>query len=202
MAIVFVHEHIIYLIPLAIRSSSAKCPSSRRLTLLRLARSKVVRRKGKGLRLRALRKQAPHARWVARHRAGLEHRRRGRVGSMVGIQRRLEGVAAVEEESAVVNKRVYHEQDGGTEARPQHRNACGGGGGGGYVGCVSRSVAPRQDSARRWPFHAGRRLGSCRVCQTSSCLSVGRRKESIRWARGRWWIFLVREVVAGGPESD
>lgn len=40
---------------------------------------------------------------------------------VVGIQRPLESVFAVEEERAVVDKRVYHEQDGGTEARPQER---------------------------------------------------------------------------------
>lgn len=178
MAIVFVHEDIIYLIPLAIRTSASVL--SQRPTFLRLARSKVARRKGKGLRLRALRQQAPHARWVARHRAGLEQRRRGR-GGMVWIQQRALESVAVEEESAVVEKRVYHEQDGGSEARPQERVwwvVVGG------VGCVSRSVAPRQgSSARRWPFP---RRSPPRIVPGMSdveSLSVGRRKESIRWAR-------------------
>lgn len=170
MAIVFVHEDIIYLIPLAIRTSAGVL--SQRPTLLRLARSKVARRKGKGLRLRALWQQAPHARWVARHRAGLGQRRRGR-GGMVGIQQRALESVAVEEESAVVDKRVYHEQDGGSEARPQERVwwvVVGG------VGCVSRSVAPRQGSARGWPFP---RRSPPRIVPGMSdveCLSVGRRR--------------------------
>ena len=176
-------------------------PISRRLTLLRLARSKVVRRKGKGLRLRALRKQAPHARWVARHRAGLEQRRRGGGGGggIVGIQRPLESVAAVEEESAVVDKRVYHEQDGWHRGSPRAQErvwwwwvGC--------VGCVSRSVAPRQGSARR--LAVPRRSSPPRIVPGMSdveCLSVGRRKESIRWALRQAVDFPCSRSCSRGP---
>ncbi|KFY20188.1 hypothetical protein V491_03920 [Pseudogymnoascus sp. VKM F-3775] len=87
----------------------------------------------------------------------------------VGIQRPLEGVA-VEEESAVVYKRVYHEKDAGTEARPQHSNACGAGGGG-CVGCVSREcrseagqhkevAVPRRSPPRIVPARAEPALNS------------------------------------------
>ena len=40
---------------------------------------------------------------------------------MVWIKQRALESVAVEEESAVVEKRVYNEQDGGSEARPQER---------------------------------------------------------------------------------
>lgn len=119
---------------------------------------------------------------------------------MVGIQQRALESVAVEEESAVVDKRVYHEQDGGSEARPQERVwwvVVGG------VGCVSTSVAPRQGSARRWPFP---RRSPPRIVPGMSdveCLSVGRRREGVdSVGASRRWIFLVREVVAaGGPRE-